>query len=280
MGRVSRGWALTKQSWSVLNSDRSLVIFPLLSTVFATIALLAIWVPTAVITGVFQAQTVDEHNPVYYVAIAVTAYVSTFIAIFFNVALSACAARALRGEDTSVGEGLSAAGSLIGPILGWTFLAATVGLVLRLIEDRVPTAGKIATWIAGAAWAVATFFVVPVIALEGAGPWRSLNWSAAVVKARWGEGAFGTFSIGAVTVWAGMVIVLLTAGGGIAFASIGIFPLAVAVGALGVVAMIALSVVSSALNGIFRVAVYQYAVEGEAPRAFDGDLVRSAFTRS
>jgi hypothetical protein len=36
---------------------------------------------------------------------------------------------------------------------------------LRLIEDRVPAAGKIAVWITDAAWATATFFVIPVIAL-------------------------------------------------------------------------------------------------------------------
>lgn len=280
MGRISRGWALTKQSWSVLKSDRSLVVFPALSTVFAILALLAIWVPAALVTGVFETEAFDEHNPVYYVAVAVTAYVSTFIAIFFNVALADCAARSLRGEDTSVSEGLSAAGRLIGPILAWTFVAATVGLVLRLIEDRVPAAGKIATWIAGAAWAIATFFVVPVIALEGGGPWQSLKRSAAVVKARWGEGAFGTFSITAFTVWAIMAIVLVTAVGCVGFAALGIPPLALAVGALGVIAVIVVSVISSALNGIFRVAVYQYAVSGEAPSGYDSKLVQNAFTRS
>ena len=107
---------------------------------------------------------------------------STFIAVFFNVALAACAVRSLRGEDTTVGEGIPAALQRVGPILGWTLVAATVGLILRLVEERVPLAGRIAVWIAGAAWAVATFFVIPVLALEGGGPWRSLMRSVAVVK--------------------------------------------------------------------------------------------------
>ena len=38
MGAISRGWALTKQSWAVLKNDRSLVIFPILSAIFAIIA--------------------------------------------------------------------------------------------------------------------------------------------------------------------------------------------------------------------------------------------------
>jgi uncharacterized membrane protein len=187
VGAISRGWALTKQSGAVLRNDQSLLVFPALSTIFAIMALVAIWLPTAVLTGVFQTETVDESNPYYVVAMIVTAYVSTFIAIFFNVALATCAVRSLRGEDTTVGQGLSAAMQRIGPIVGWSLVAATVGWILRFLEDRLPLAGKIAVWIAGAAWAVATFFVVPVVALEGAGPWRSLKLPVEVVKARWGE---------------------------------------------------------------------------------------------
>ncbi|MGZ5394609.1 MAG: hypothetical protein ACXWEI_03810, partial [Mycobacterium sp.] len=41
MGAISRGWALTKQSWAVLKNDRSLVIFPILSAIFAMVALAA-----------------------------------------------------------------------------------------------------------------------------------------------------------------------------------------------------------------------------------------------
>ena len=96
-----------------------------------------------------QNGTVDQNNPIVGVAAIVTIYVSTFIAIFFNVALAACAARSLRGEDTKVGEGISAAMRRIGPILGWTLVAGTVGLVLRVLEDRFPIAGRIAVWIAG-----------------------------------------------------------------------------------------------------------------------------------
>jgi hypothetical protein len=277
MGAISRGWALTKQSWAVLNNDRSLVIFPILSTAFALLALAAIWLPTAVVTGLSDGATFNDGNPAYAIAVIATAYVSTFIAIFFNVALAACAVRSLRGEDTSVGDGLTAALRRIGPILGWSLVAATVGLILRVIEDRVPLGGKIAVWIAGAAWAIATFFVVPMIALEGAGPWRSLKRSVAVVKARWGEGAIGQVAISAVTGLVVLAIVVIGAAGGFALFAAGLTPLAFAVAGIAVAAVIVVSIISSALNEIFRVAVYQYAVTGEAPVAFDSRLVQTAF---
>jgi len=277
MERISRGWALTKQSWGVLKSDRSLVIFPMLSAIFALIAVAVIWLPTASMSGVLAGEAINEHDPVYYVAAAATAYVSTFIAVFFNVALAACAVRSLRGEDTTVGEGIRAAMQRLGPILGWTLVAATIGLVLRLLQDRIPLAAKIAVWIAGAAWAVATFFVIPVLALERSGPWQSIKRSVAVVKARWGEGATGTVAISAVTV---LVVVIVMVGGAacaIVLFAAGLQQLAIAVIAIAVAAVIVVSIVSSALTEIFRVAVYQYAVTGATPGAFDNALLQNAF---
>jgi Family of unknown function (DUF6159) len=277
MDRISRGWALTKQSWRVLKSDRSLAVFPILSTIFALIAVAAIWLPTASMSGVFAGEAVNENNPGYYVAAVVTAYVSTFIAVFFNVALAACAVHSMQGEDTTVGEGIRFALQRIGPILGWTFVAATVGLILRIVEERVPVAARIAVWIAGAAWAVATFFVIPVLALERSGPWRSIKRSVAVVTARWGEGATGTVAISAVTE---LVVVIVMVGGaacGIVLFAAGLQQLAIAVIAIAVAAVIVVSIVSSALTEIFRVAVYQYAVTGATPGAFDNALLQNAF---
>jgi hypothetical protein len=277
MDRISRGWALTKQSWRVLKSDRSLAVFPILSTIFALIAVAAIWLPTASMSGVFAGEAVNENNPGYYVAAVVTAYVSTFIAVFFNVALAACAVHSMQGEDTTVGEGIRSALQRIGPILGWTFVAATVGLILRIVEERVPVAARIAVWIAGAAWAVATFFVIPVLALEGSGPLRSLRRSVDVIKARWGEGATGTVAISAVAAVVGLMMVVIGGGCGLVLLEAGLQPLAIAVGVVVVMAVIAVSIISSALTGIFRVAVYQYAVTGTTVAAFDNGLLQNAF---
>jgi len=279
MGNIKRGWALTGQSWQILKNDKSLVTFPILSTIFAAVAIVAIWAPTLIVRGVFEGQHVDNHDPVFYIAGVATAYVSTFIAIFFNVALAACAVRSLRGEDTKVGDGFKAAMQRIGPILGWAFVATTVGLILRVIRDRLPAVGKIVAWLVGAAWAVATFFVVPAIAVEGTGPVQSLKRSSAVVKARWGEGATGAATISIVTALVTLVIVLVGGAGGAALIAIRLLPVGVAVLAATVGAVIVVSFISSALSQIFRVAVYQYAVTGQTPGGFDGRLLQDAFAQ-
>jgi Family of unknown function (DUF6159) len=278
MGRISRGWALAGESWEVLKRDKSLVIFPILSTIFAISAAIAIWVPALISQGVFDGQPVDKHDPVFYVACVATAYVSTFIAIFFNVALAACVVRSMRGEDTKVGEGINAAVQRLGPILGWTLVATTVGLILAAIEARAPQlAARIAARIAGAAWAIATFFVIPVIALEGGGPLRSLKRSAAAVKARWGEGVTGAATIGVVTFLVSLAIAVVGGFGFALLAGAGQHLLAVAFAAIAVIGILVVSLISTALSQIFRVAVYEYAVTGQAPGEFDGQLLQSAF---
>ena len=277
MDRITRGFKLARQSWQVLKNDKSLIIFPILSTLFGILALVAIWAPALIVRGVFEGGQADRHDPVFYIAGAATAYISTFIAIFFNVALAACAVRSMRGEDTRVGEGIKAAGQRIGPILGWTFLTATVGLILRALKDRLPYLGQIVVDIVGGAWAIAAFFVVPVIALEGTGPFRSLQRSADVVKARWGESATGAATISIVTFLFSVVIAIVGGFTGAALMGTRLLPLGVAVLAATVAAIIVVSFISTALSQIFRVAVYQYAVTGATPGGFDGRLLQAAF---
>jgi hypothetical protein len=277
MGRISRGWDLTRQSWDVLRGDASLALFPILSTIFATLAMVSIWAPTLITRGVFDHQVVQRNDPVMYAAGVASAYVSTFVALFFNVALAACAARSMRGEDTKVREGLAAAARRIGPILGWTLVSTTFGLLLRAFENRVPLLGKIAAGIAGAAWGIATFFVVPVIALEGTGPLKSLQHSGTIIKARWGEGATGAATIGFVTIGFSFVIASVAIVGVVMLLQGGQALLGYAVLAIAVVLMFGAAVVSATLSQIFRVAVYEYALSGQTPGGFAGPQLQAAF---
>lgn len=276
MQRFKTGWALAGQSWAALRRDRSLLVFPVLSTVFAVIAVIAIWVPTLL----FEAGTDSEiTGPAFYLALAATSYIGTAIAIFFNVALTACAARSLHGGSATVGEGINTALSRLGPILGWAALATTVGVVLRAIEQRAPMLGRVAVWLVGAAWGLATFFVIPVLALEGSGPVDSLKRSAAVVKARWGESVSGAAVITLATTLVGLAIAVVGGVGGGALLQAGLTAPALVVFAAAAVGVIVVAVISSALSQVFRVALYQYAVDGRVAAGFDQYALQAAFGR-
>ena len=71
----------------------------------------------------------------------------------------------MRGGRLSMGEALGAAATRLGPIAVWTLLSVGVGLLLQQIASRIPEAVG-STWLAGAAWTLATIFVVPVLVVE------------------------------------------------------------------------------------------------------------------
>ena len=195
MGRIGRGWQLTKRSWAVVRQDRSLAAFPIVATI-AGLGVIAIFG-----AGGAALYSYTDSEPAAIVVLVIGAYVLITVSIFCNVAVSACAARALEGHDTTVGEGFAAARSRFGVILGWAGLQLVVGALISIIQALLREgAGQLLAALVGGlanlAWQVATFFVVPVIALEGLGPKDALKRSLAVIRERWGEGVTGTFAIG------------------------------------------------------------------------------------
>jgi hypothetical protein len=99
------------------------------------------------------------------------------------------------------------------------------------------------------------------------------------LKKSWGENLAGNAGISFVFSLAGTVLIaigyvgnqVLTTRGRDLAANL----LLAAVGLL----LAGLMIFASALSGVFQAALYYFAVTGEPPRGFDGDLVRGAFTK-
>ena len=124
--------------------------------------------------------------------------VQYFIIFFFNSALVGAAMIRLDGGDPTVRDGLRIASSKIVPIIGYAAIAATVGLILRIIEER---AGFIGRWIAGLfglAFTVATFLTVPILVTRDVGPVEAVKESAVLLKKTWGENIIGNAGMGLV----------------------------------------------------------------------------------
>lgn len=274
---IQRSYTIFRHSLSVLRQDKELLVFPLLSGVFTLIAMAGlIW--GGVITGFFQ-RIIDsgdrslEANVLGYSALFVWYFVSWFIVLFFNVGVVACARIRLEGGDPTVADGFRAARENLKAILVWAFISATVGLVLRMIAERSKLIGHLIAKLLGAAWAIATYFVVPVMIFEKRGPKDSMSSSTQLIRRTWGESLVAAAGVG--------IIIMLLGIGGLAFPIIGIFinPTAAVIG-LGLMLLywIFLAIVSSALTGIYRTALYMYASKGTSTSGFGEELVRSAFS--
>ena len=173
-----------------------------------------------------------------------------------------------------MGLGFRMAGERLPQIAAWAFLAATVGLLLNMLEERSQWLGKIVAAILGGLWTVATYLVVPTLAVEGLGPIDALKRSTALIRGVWGEGLTGNFSIGAVGFVLSIPALLAI------FATVMLqppIPLMAAIVIIAVVYLIAVAVIISAVKQVFIAGLYVYATEKRVPHGFDRASMSSAF---
>jgi hypothetical protein len=205
MGRIGRSIALVGQSFRVLMQDKELMVLPLVS---GTLCILVV-AGSFFGFGLVGMLTAGDRT-MGYVTIFCVSVVTYAIGIFFQAAVVAGATDRMKGGDPTLGSALSAAAAHIGPILGWAILAATVGTILRAISERAGFIGKIVVGLLGAAWSLATFFVVPVIVLEDLPVGDSVRRSVAIFKQTWGEAFVGGLNLGVAAFVAWVALVAIT----------------------------------------------------------------------
>ena len=195
-----------------------------------------------------------------------------FVVIFFNAAIIACATIRLGGGSPTVGDGFRAAAARLPAIAGWAVMSATVGLILRLIEDRSKWVGRIVAALLGTAWTVVSFLVIPILVVENKSPLAALQESAGLVAKTWGKQVMGNFGFGLISfllALPALAVILLAIFSGNAALMIGCI-------GLGVLYLIVLALVQSALQSIFQAAVFLYARDGQVPEGFEVELLGTA----
>lgn len=282
--RMATGWELTKQSFQVLKAEKSLVIFPLLSGIACTLVLasfaLPIWLSGSLELFAEQSSAHGEAHlsPLAYLVMFAFYLVNYFVIIFFNSALVACAVIRFNGNDPTPADGLKVAMSRLPQIFGWALVAASVGMILKLIESRSEKVGMFVASLVGMAWSIVTFFVVPVIVVEKAGPITALKRSTAILRKSWGESLTANLGVGLITSLV-MIPAMLLIGGGAALIGAHQLAIGIALIVVGIIAALAISLVSSALNSIVLAALYLYGANDRVPSAFDETLLQAAFAK-
>ncbi len=274
MGKITRTWSMMSECWQVLKQDKSLVLFPLISGICCLLVLASFAIPIYA-TGAWHPpghEAGTQREVAYYGTLFVFYLCNYFIVVFFNAAIVACAAVRMGGGQPTFADGLRAAGSRLPVIAGWALVSATVGLVLRIIEDRSEKIGQIVAGLLGMAWTVVSFLVVPILVIENKGPVAALKDSTALLKKTWGEQLVSNFSFGG--------IFFLLAIPAFALIVLGFFlgnaVAMIACIVLAVIYLIALALVQSALQAIFQTALYLYARDGQVPEGFRAEVLGSA----
>ncbi|HAC10083.1 MAG TPA: hypothetical protein DCG14_10565 [Phycisphaerales bacterium] len=323
-GRIQRSSALFKASWSVLREDKTLLLFPILSSLASLVVIASFAIPVVtllttdetlrneVITTMNEASQSNQSDQADqspseaaaasteaggtgdavipegweiagYVYLFAFYFVTSFVVIFFNAALIAAANERFQGRPTGVGAGISVALKRLPQILGWTLVATTVNLILRAIEERVGLVGKIIVGLIGVGWAIAIYFAVPAVVLEGVGPIGAIKRSGQTIRKTWGESLMIAVGFGL----AGIVItvfgIILLVGGGIAIAAaagggsaIGMTG-GIVIATCGVLVLVGWAILSGTLRGITQTALFRFATDGTVVSGFEQHDLEVAF---
>ena len=272
MGRIANTWELAKVSWGVLRQDRELLVIPVLSFLTALVVLAALLVPTIALLDTGSGE--DSASPALAVIGIVAALAMSIISVFFNGALVAGAYERMSGGDPTVSSAMRRAASRLPGLLPWALLTGTVGLVLQAVRERAGFLGDFIVRLAGAAWEVVTFLVVPAIVIDEHSAVDGLKRSGSLLKATWGENLAARVGFGILGLLAmipAVIVLALTGAFGGAALVAGI--------AIAVVYVAVVIVVLTALNAVFQTALYLYATTGSVPNGYENSNLRNSFTR-
>jgi len=134
----------------------------------------------------------------------ITAYVMScyimlvFAIIFFNAALTGAVLIRLEGRNPTLTDGLKVAGKHIGQIFKWSIVLAMVGMIMQALFRNSGLIGRIISAAAGFVWALATFFVIPILVTQkNVSPFDAIRESNNLIKETFGESLIGDAGVAA-----------------------------------------------------------------------------------
>ena len=261
----------------VILSDKSLLFFPFVSMAFASILLCFFYFTVGadkmqlMLNTLRNEQGVQSLNLGYYGALAVALYLVVAMTTAMNFALSACVGISLEGQDSKVWDGISLAIRRIPAIFIWSLLSLTLGLVWTLLDQERRSSSFLRRKF-GNTWNNMSMLTVPATVFEDRNVVSSVLRSRSLVSDTWGTRIHARFG----SLWIVLILcspllikyfLILIYGSGVSlpFAEFSLIYVACAL------------IMAETARGIFKVALYRYAVDGQISKGFDKETLEEAF---
>ena len=286
---IGRSFRLIKVCLHVLAVDKELVLFPVFSTI-GTVLVLLTFLGVGIGIGALDRVGTGQYSIVDLVVAWMFYSICYFVSIFFNSALVFAAHERLAGGDPNIRSGLRGASSCIGTIFVWAVIAGTVGLILKILSNMAREASEgedgginvmgiiaqIIVALIGAAWTMATYFVVPCIVIEKLALGAAFRSSLSMMRRTWGEQVAADFGLGIASLLAYILAGVITF---ILFLILSPLGIVGVIGAIvvGITLFFGIFLVFTTVDGIYKAALYNYAYDGEVPSLFPDDVIVGAF---
>jgi hypothetical protein len=284
MNAFSRSWMITKLTFSVINKDRELIGFALLSFIFSGLYSVAMIFPFIIPVVMKDGFSQESFQALEYVIVFLTYFGLAFIATFFNVCVVYTTRVRFEGGNATFWQSISFAMSRVMLIVQWSLLSASVGLLLRILHQALSSFGKVGQIIGnilisllGMAWSIVTIFVVPALVYEGLGPIAAIKKSVQVIKKTWGESLIKAIGFGFVQFV--VVLLILTVSAGLTYGLyVGFDTIGLLIGiGTGVVLLFINGLIFSVASKVYNTALYVYANNNLIASGFNEEVVKGAF---
>ena len=303
MSKFRRSWLLFKSSLSIIARNKQLLVFPILIFTLTCVIVLFFFAPI-VLQPTGHSYLQAEHwqaighslfthsegaagsqgseigfTPLAIAYLAFLYFVSMFFATFFNVAFYNEILAALSGEAVSIGRGLRFANTRLKAILMWALFAGLVGLIIKIIEQRLELVGRIIARFLGLAWSIAAVFVIPIIVREeeSTNPVNMLRKSAGILKNTWGEALIGYVGLSFANVLIMITSLVLLMGALVVSIALSNFWIIAIAGILWLFAIFVWSYLTSVASQVYKGALYLYAAEGVIPEPYNREMLDLAW---
>ncbi len=268
---MANGWRLAKASWQVLSRDRELVAIPVVAGLLSVLAFAVVAGPGALLLG--GGSDDGSSDWALWIVFAIAGLLATWISVIGQAAVISGAGQRMDGADPSLGSAFAGARSRTGRLLEWAVLATVVAIVMDLIQERLGLAGRILGSLGNLAFAVMSFLALPVIVFEDVGAIEGFKRSSQLLRSTWGEQLTFSFGLGLIGIVAALPGIALAIGLGVT----GVVALQVVGVAVGVLWVLAVIAVTSALSAVFKTALYRYTRQQPVDVAFETADLSGAF---
>ncbi len=285
MGKFDRSWKLAKSSFRVIKKDPELFAYVILSSIISFAVLLLFLLPI-IFSEFYVAFTGSLFAELASWMIYFILYLCLFlVGTFFNFAIVYTTANRFSGHNAKFFESLKFAFSKLHLIFLWSLVSATVGIILKVLENVGKRGGvgaiisQISRFILGMAWTISTIFVIPIMVYKGYGPVKSIKQSVKTLKKTWGEYLIKGVGFGLTLLtflFVGLII-------GIPLAVLG-FMINGLLGGIMMLIIVAycviLFMIFGLMNQVYNTALYIYAETGHIPQEFNENQLKGSFLHS
>ncbi len=210
LAKVKRGWVMGLITYEFIMENKKVLFFTILSTTLLCLSVLSLFAVIAARTHFFMnlhpeffghplVQELQTTLPQSFLALALLLISVNFFKLILDAGLSFYVSALLEKKEVGIATAFLHGLSKTFILLQWSFINFSVGVLLNNLKNQknslVRIFASLISELLHLAWAMLTFFVIPLIALEDKGILETIKLSGQTMQKTFGQNIGATFAL-------------------------------------------------------------------------------------